>query len=157
MARRKPSSDQPFFDHDVKSQAEQARWLGDKPETVMNLGHPVSVADIAKHPLRSQELKSYTSDRPNHGADRGGQGVYGKFRDPQSGISSADNLKDWSGYAKSNSYTGHGSGKAGPGKDPTMPDPRGRHSNQSDGYLLQPKGGFEYGADSGPGRLEKRK
>jgi hypothetical protein len=44
------------------------------------------------------------------------QGVYKKADDPRSGISSADNLARWSGYAGMNSFDGKD------GKDPAMPD-----------------------------------
>src|SRR5262249_40799317 len=62
-------------------------------------------------------------------------GAFRKCSDPRSGISSGENLDKWADYAEANSYTGHGN-KAGPGRNPSMPDPRiGRGSNESDGYL----------------------
>jgi hypothetical protein len=79
--------------------------------------------------------------------------VYGKFRDPKSGIAEQQNLDRWASYAKSNSY--HKG--PGPGVNPTTPDPRGAHSNESDGYLRSTKNwpSFEYGSESGLGRIEK--
>ena len=89
-----------------------------------------------------------------------GQGVYRKFANPQSGISTnQQNLDRWADYARSNSYhRGHGEGV-----DPKMRDqgrssvPSAARSKDSDGYLADPKdwSSYEYGGDSGLGRLEK--
>jgi hypothetical protein len=115
------------------------------------------VSDLTKHPLK--DVIAY--DGRNIIDERRAQGVYRKFRDPKGGISSEQNLDRWADYAKSNSYTGHGD-KAGHGKDPTMPDPRGSHSQRSDGYLAPlPSASTETwadhraGSESGEGRLEK--
>jgi hypothetical protein len=86
--------------------------------------------------------------------------VYGRFRDPKDGTSRQENLDRWSDYARSNSY--HRG--PGPGKEPTMPDPRERSAGYrpgdgkgSDGQLASTKNwaSYEYGGDSGLGRLEK--
>jgi hypothetical protein len=145
----------PEHDHAVLSQKEQAKFLGRGDEVTMNLGHRVHQDDLMKHPLES--VPAYDGQDIVTGPKRS-QGVYGRFKNPQSGISSEQNLDKWAGYAKANSYTGHGN-KAGHGKPPSMDDPRPRHdaSQESDGYLRSTKGwaGFEYGSESGLGRLEK--
>jgi|SRR6516164_4286980 len=48
---RKPGSDQPYHDHDVKSQAEQARWLNSKVERVKNLGHDTTIDKLTQNPV----------------------------------------------------------------------------------------------------------
>ena len=152
---------QPFLNHETLTQDQQAKFLGVKEETTMNLGHPVPISRITENPV------GYPVDYQSPSAARvinetRSQGVYGRFRDPKDGTSTAENLSRWSDYAKSNSYTGHGN-KAGTGKDPSMPDPRtGRGSNASDGYLAPlPKpstsnwANYTAGGDSGEGRLQK--
>ena len=75
------------------------------------------------------------------------------------GIANEGNLDRWSDYAKSNSY--HRG--PGPGKEPPASDagrrsvPAEARSKDSDGYLASPKewAKYEYGSDSGLGRLEK--
>jgi hypothetical protein len=151
----------PERDHFVMSEKEQAKFLGRGEEVTMNLGHRVHQDDLVKHPLgKTQNYDSADTERTFRDRPKL-QGVYKKTADPKSGISSADNLKAWSKYADSNRYTGHGN-KAGHGKDPTMPDPRGSHSNESDGYLAPlPSPSEKYwadyraGSESGEGRLEK--
>jgi len=138
---RKPGSDQPYHDHDVKSQAEQARWLNSKVERVKNLGHDTTIDKLTQNPV------GYPKDYEQGPAarvinERRSIGVYGKFEDPQSGISASENLDRWADYARSNSYDGR--------------DPRGRGEG-SDNHLQSTKNwpGFEYGSESGPGRIEK--
>ena len=128
-----------------------------KPDPVRNLGHKASNATLTKNPA------GYPHDYENGPADKvinekRSVGVYGKFRDPQSGISSAENLSRWSGYASEGSYQGKD------GKAPVTPDPRTgrRTSNQSDNYLASmPETSTKTwadhrdGSESGPGRLEK--
>jgi hypothetical protein len=137
----------PETDHAVLSQKEQAKALGRGDEVTMNLGHRVHQDDLVKHPLK--EVIAY--DGRNIVDEKRSVGVYGKFKDPKSGISTAQDLDRWASYARSNSYDGKD------GKDPVVKDPRGSHSNESDGYLRSTKGwaSYEYGADSGPGRIEK--
>ena len=143
------------IDHYVLDQFEQEQHLGVGHEMTKNLGHDWRESEIEKSP--AGKLMNYDSaDTARIINEPRSQGVYGKFRNPQDGTSTQQNLDRWADYAKSNSYTGHGN-KAGVGKDPTMPDPRGRHSNESDGYLADPKewADFEYGSESGLGRIEK--
>ena len=155
---RKPGSDQPYGDHDVMSQAEQARFLGAKPERTKNLGYDSTVDKLTQSPV------GYPLDYQSPSAARvinetRSQGVYGKFRDPQSGIAQQNNLDRWADYAKSNSY--HRG--PGPGKDPPQSDgqrrsvPSEARNKDSDGYLESTKNwpSFEYGSDSGLGRIEK--
>jgi hypothetical protein len=142
------------IDHYTLDQYEQEKHLGIGHERTKNLGHDWRESEIEKNP--AGRVVDYASDKAGEGMLRQprSQGVYGKFRDPQDGTSRQENHDRWADYAKSNSYIGHGN-KAGPGQPPSMPDPRGSHSNKSDGYLLKPKGGFDAGADTGEGRIEK--
>jgi hypothetical protein len=140
MARKQPGNTQPFLDHDTLTQREQAKHLGVKEETVMNLGHPVPVSQLTENPAgRMMNYDSGDTARTFRDPPRL-QGVYKSAPDPRSGISSERNIDAWSQRASTNSY--HGS------------DPRGRGKG-SDNHLLQPKGGYEAGSDSGEGRLEK--
>jgi hypothetical protein len=162
MARKSSGiSQQPFLNHDIKTQGQQARFLGSTPERTKNLGHDSTVDRLTENPV------GYPLDYQSPSAARvinetRSQGVYGKFRDPQSGIAQQNNLDRWADYAKSNSYTGHGN-KAGLGKPPTVRDPRGStvpsvaRNKDSDGYLESTKNwpSFEYGSESGLGRIEK--
>ena len=163
MARKQPGRMQPYLDHDTMSQAEQARYLGAKPERTKNLGHDSSVDRLTQNPV------GYPKDYEQGPAarvinEKRSQGVFGKFADPKDGRSTQANLDRWADYAKANSYTGHGN-KAGVGKAPTVRDPRGgtvpsaARKKDSDGYLASPKdwASYEYGGDSGLGRLEKSK
>jgi hypothetical protein len=140
MAKRREST-QPFLDHETLTQAQQARFLGSKPERTKNLGHDSTVDRLTQSPV------GYPRDYENGPAARvinetRSVGVYGRFKDPKSGISSADNLSRWSGLAHSNSYDGK--------------DPKGRGEG-SDEHLASTKNwpGFEYGSESGLGRIEK--
>jgi hypothetical protein len=137
----------PEHNHAVLSEAEQAKFLGRDNEVVSNLGHPSREDDLMKHPLRS--VPAY--DGKDIITEKRSVGVYGKFKDPKSGISAEQNLDRWADYARQNSYHGKD------GKDPVVKDPRGSHSNESDGYLRSTKGwaGYEYGSESGLGRIEK--
>ena len=143
---------QPYLNHETLTQDQQAKFLGVKEETVMNLGHPVPISEIAEHP--APDVKNYDSGdtgRVVRGPARS-QSVYGRFRDPKDGTSASENLSRWSDYAHAGSYQ-RGDGT---GKEVSMPDPRGRRDEGSDEYLLRPDWSkYEYGADSGPGRLEK--
>jgi hypothetical protein len=163
MARKPSRTQQPYLDHETLTQGQQAKFLGHKPETVLNLGHPTTVDRLTENPV------GYPRDYENGPAarvinERRSQGVYGKFADPKDGRSTQANLDRWADYAKANSYTGHGN-KAGVGKAPTVRDPRGgtvpsaARKKDSDGYLASPKdwASYEYGGDSGLGRLEKSK
>jgi len=149
----------PEHNHAVLSQAEQARHLGVADETVLNLGHSVRESELTRHPLdRVHDYTNHASERVVRGPARS-QGVYGKFRDPQSGIpTNEQNLDRWASYAKSNSY--HGGD--GTGVEPTMRDPRGGRDEGSDGHLVplpNPStanwADFRAGSESGEGRLEK--
>src|SRR5262249_24400693 len=114
--------------------------------------------DLTRHPLgRMMNCDSADTARTFRDPPRL-QGVYKKTADPRSGISSEQNIDAWAQRAAANSY--HRG--PGPGKDPTMPDPRGRHSNASDGYLASSPGpstenwaDYRAGSESGEGRLEK--
>jgi hypothetical protein len=152
MARRRETT-QPLLDHDVLDQSQQARHLGVKPETLLNLGHPCSVADIAKHPL-SKPINYDTApqaERQISEGQRHATGVYQKHSPIKSGISTADNLRSWGDYSRSNTYSVDGRGR----------DPKGRGAG-SDGHLAPlPKAStetwanFRAGSESGEGRLEK--
>ena len=154
MAKRQTT--QPYLDHDTLDQKQQARHLGVKEETVCNLGHPVPVSRLPDNPV------GYPRDYEQGPAarvinERRSVGVYGKFGDPQSGIAQQNNLDRWADYAKSNSY--HRG--PGPGKDPPQSNDSRQHvpaaGKASDGYLESTKGwaGYDRGADSGEGRLQK--
>jgi hypothetical protein len=144
MAKRQTT--QPYLDHDTLTQKQQARHLGVKEETVLNLGHPVPVSRLAENP--AGRVVDYANNQVSKDIVRGpprSVGVYGRFTDPKSGISSQSNIDAWSGRASENSY--HGS------------DPRGRGAG-GDGHLLSTKGWAnlpDSGAESGPGRIEKAK
>jgi hypothetical protein len=150
------------IDHYVLDQFEQEKHLGIGHERTKNLGHDWRESEIEKNPVgRMQNYDSADTARTFRDPPKL-QGVYRKCSDPRSGISSGENLDKWADYAKANSYTGHGN-KASTGKDPTMRDPRGRHSNESDGYLAplpsastKTWADHRAGAESGEGRLEKR-
>lgn len=131
--QRLPQQDkpqQPNLEHEILTQAEQAKHLGVKQERLMNLGHPCLVQDIAKHPLGSH-IDEYTqgpAKRALTESDRPGHGVFGSFADAQSGFSTNENLKSWSGYASANSQVGPGTMKqpkdAKPDKRELFPEPR---------------------------------
>ena len=154
------------IDHYVLDQFEQEKHLGIGHEMTKNLGHDWREREIEKNP--AGRMVDYTNNDIGSDLVRGpprSQGVYQKFTDPKSGISTnQQNLDRWSDYARSNSYTGHHH-KAGPGVAPTMPDPRERSatgyrpnaSEKSDGYLESTKGwaGYDRGSESGEGRLQK--
>jgi len=128
-----------------------------KPDPVRNLGHKATQAEtsLTGNPAR---MVDYAQNNASGNIVRGparSQGTYKKFADPQSGISSQQNLDRWSGLASANSYRRG----PGPGVPATTPDPRpGRRASQeSDNYLASTKGWprFESGSDTGPGRIEK--
>jgi hypothetical protein len=159
MAKRQTT--QPYLDQDTLTQREQAKRLGVKEETVMNLGHRVKQDDLSRHPLdRVQNYDSGDTARTFRDPPRL-QGVYGKCNDPKSGISAKQNIDAWAKRATANSYDGHHH-KAGPGVAPTVRDdrrsvPSEARNKGSDGHLASTKdwASFEYGGDSGLGRLEK--
>src|SRR5262249_39047204 len=93
---------QPFLNHETLTQDQQAKFLGVKEETTMNLGHPVPISKIAESPVGyPRDYQPPSADRVIN--ERRSVGVYGKFRDPQSGIAQQNNLDRWADYAKSNS------------------------------------------------------
>jgi hypothetical protein len=153
----------PEHGHAVLSQAEQSKFLGVGDETVMNLGHRVPEDRLTEHPLN--KVPTYDTapqaERQISEGQRLTQGVYGRHVPIKSGISAEQNLDQWASYAKSNSY--HRG--PGPGKEPTVRDPRGgtvpsaARSKDSDGYLADPKdwASYEFGSEAGLGRLEKSK
>jgi hypothetical protein len=155
--KKRRGDGQPHLDHEILDQAAQARWLGSKVERVKNLGHNSTVDRLTENPVGHpiEYDPKGVADRVIN--EKRQTGVYEKFRDPQSGLSEQRNLDRWADYAKSNSYTGHRA-KAGHGKYPTMPDPRGSHSNKSDGYLESTRRWPDFdraGSESGEGRLDK--
>ena len=135
-----------------------------KPDPVRNLGHKATDASLTKNP--AGRVMNYDTAPQAERQIKEGQrlttGVYGRHAPIKSGISTAENLQAWSKYSTSNSYTGHRN-KAGPGKDPPQSDdsrrsvPPEARNKDSDGYLASPKdwSSFEYGGESGLGRLEK--
>jgi hypothetical protein len=145
----------PEHAHAIMSEAEQAKYLGLQNEVVTNLGHASREDDLTRNPL-GKVVNYDSADTARTFRDPARlQGTYRTCGDPRSGISSAGNLDKWADYATKDSYTGHGN-KAGTGRPVSMPDPRGRRDEGSDEYLLRPDWSkYEYGADSGPGRLEK--
>jgi len=137
---RKPGSTQPYLNHDTLTQAQQAKHLGTREEVVLNLGHPVPVSRLPDNPVGYP--RDYEQGPANQVInEKRSQGVYQRFSDPKDGRSTAENLAKWSGYAHSNSYDGK--------------DPKGRGAG-SDNHLLKPKGGYDYGSDTGEARLQKR-
>ena len=134
-----------------------------KPDPVRNLGHKATDATLTKNP--AGRIVTYDTAPQAERQIKEGQahttGVYGRHVPIKSGISTADNLRAWSKYSTSNSYTGHGN-KEGPGKDPPVSDDSRQHvpaaRKGSDGYLESTKNWPSFdtgGADSGIGRLEK--
>ena len=110
-------------------------------ERTKNLGHDSTVDKLVENPVRRP--LDYEGGPARHIIDeRRSVGVYRKFADPQGGVSSVQNLRGWQDYAGSNSWHGK--------------DPKGRGEG-SDGHLASTKNwaGFEYGSESGLGRLEK--
>ena len=127
----------------------------------MNLGHRVKQEDLTRHPLNKVDdyANNGASERVVDGPKRG-VGIYRGYRNPQSGIANEADLGKWASYAHSNSYARG----PGPGREPSMPDPRERSTTGyrpnggegSDGHLLRPEWDrYQFGADSGEGRLEK--
>jgi hypothetical protein len=154
--RRKPHT---FPEHNFATltEREQRKFIGKPNEHLLNLGHPTTEDRLMEHPLQ-KTLNYDTAPTEKTFADPPRlQGVYRKCDDPKSGISAQQNIDAWAERASANSYDGHHH-KAGPGVHPTMPDPRGRHSNESDGYLESTKRWPDFnraGSESGGGRLDK--
>jgi hypothetical protein len=129
---------------------------------VRNLGHKATDASLTKNP--AGRVMNYDTAPQGERQIKEGQrlttGVYGRHVPIKSGISSADNLRVWSKYSTSNSYTSRGN-KAGLGKDPPQSDDSRQHvpaaGKASDGYLADPRewSRFDRGSESGEGRLEK--
>jgi hypothetical protein len=147
-------STQPYLHHETLTQDQQAKFLGVKEETTLNLGHPVPISEIEKNP--AGRMVDYANNDVSKGVVRGparSQNVYGKFRDPKDG-------HDFAGWA---SYAREGSDHGKSAKPPTVRDPRGSsvpsaaRNKDSDGYLAGTESWstFEFGGDSGKGRLEK--
>src|SRR5262249_54287263 len=152
MARKQPGGTQPYLHHDTLTQAEQSRFLGRSVECTKNLGHDSTVDRLTENPAgRMMNYDSADTARTFRDPSKL-QGVYRKTGDPRSGISSEANIDAWGRRASVNSYHGKD------GKDPTMRDPRGSHTNESDGYLRSTKDWAnlpDAGAESGEGRLQK--
>jgi hypothetical protein len=155
-------STQPYLHHDTLTQDQQAKYLGVKQETVLNLGHPVPISEIEKNPAgRVMNYDSADTARTFRDPPKL-QGVYKSAPDPRSSISSEQNIDAWSRRASANSFDGKD------GKEPPMRDqgrssvPSPARSKNSDGYLAdQPSpstdnwASFRAGSESGEGRLEK--
>jgi len=144
---RKPHN-APFVDHAVLPEIQQRKFLGVGEQHTLNLGHPSTQDRLTENP--AGRVVDYANNEVSKGVVRGpprSQSVYGKFRDPADG----HDFDRWAGYAKAGSFHGKD------GKEPTVPDPRGRASNESDGYLRSTQGWarFDAGSESGEGRLEK--
>jgi hypothetical protein len=104
MAKRQPRA-QPYLNADVLTQAEQAKHLGVKKETVSNLGHPVPVSRLTENPL-GRVMNYDSGDTARTFRDPAKlQGVYGKTADPRSGISSEQNIDAWSRAHRSTAMT----------------------------------------------------
>ena len=116
------------IDHYTLDQYEQERHLGIGHEMTKNLGHDWRESEIEQNP--AGRMVDYANNDVSKGVVRGparSVGVYGSFKNPESGISTnQQNLDRWADYAKSNSYTGHGN-KAGIGKDPPQSDDSRQH------------------------------
>jgi hypothetical protein len=130
-----------------------------RPDPVHNLGHKATDATLTKNP--AGRMVDYANNDVSKGVVRGparSRSVYGSFKNPQSGIANERNLSRWSGLAHAGSYQGGD----GTGKD-VPPEPRRRsvpdvaRAKDSDGQLASTKNwaSYEYGGDSGMGRLEK--
>jgi hypothetical protein len=156
----------PELDHHILSEREAERRLGKRIERTHNLGHPTTHDKLHEHPLKGKVV-DYTSDDVGKMHVSEGQrprpGLYGKTADPRSGLSTAENLSEWSRYSSVNSYQsndahgGHGEGVASHRADP-RPNQRS-NPQESDGYLASPKMWADLpsaGGDSGVGRLEKQ-
>jgi hypothetical protein len=119
MARRRETT-QPYLDHDTLTQAQQAKHLGVKQETIRNLGHPCAISDIQKNP--AGRLMDYdTADTKATFRDRGSTGVYGKFDRPTSG----HDLAAWSDRASANSFHGKNPSGRGQGSDNHLASTKG--------------------------------
>src|SRR5215470_6644436 len=84
----------PEHGHAVLTEAEQAKYLGRRNETVSNLGHRSREGDLTRHPLG--KVPTYDTapqgQREIKEGQRLTQGVYGRYVPINSGISSAENL-----------------------------------------------------------------
>jgi hypothetical protein len=143
----------PEHGHATLTEAQQAKFLGRSDEVTMNLGHRVRQDQLIEHPLN--RVPTYDTapqaERQIKEGQRLTQGVYQKHSPINSGISTADNLRAWADYSRSNTYSVDGRGR----------DPKGRGVG-SDGHLAPlPKASteswadFRAGSESGEGRLEK--
>ena len=122
-------------------------------DPVRNLGHKATDASLTKNP--AGRIVTYDTapqaERQIKEGQKNTQGVYQKHSPINSGISTADNLRAWADYSRSNSYSVGGRGR----------DPKGRGVG-SDGHLAplpspstKDWADFRAGSESGPGRLEK--
>src|SRR5262249_51491139 len=102
MARKPPGNTQPYLDHDTLTQREQAKHLGVKVERTKNLGHDSTVDRLTENPARMMNYDSADTARIIN--EPRSVGVYGRFKNPQSGIAQQNNLDRWADYARSNSY-----------------------------------------------------
>jgi hypothetical protein len=138
----------PEHGHATLTEAQQAKYLGRGDEVTMNLGHRVRQDQLTAHPLNrvpTYDTAPQAERQIKEGQQRYTQGVYQKHSPINSGISTAENLRDWSRYSQSNTYSVDGRGR----------DPKGRGAG-SDGHLATPEWtGYTAGADSGVGRIEK--
>jgi hypothetical protein len=138
MAKRQ--STQPYLNHDTLTQAQQARFLGSKPETVSNLGDDTTVDKLTENPVR--KVPNYENSNRVVEGPTGQTGVYTRFDSPRDG----HDFSGWASRTGSNTYSVDGRGR----------DPKGRGAG-SDNHLASTKGWarFDSGAESGEGRLEK--
>jgi hypothetical protein len=138
----------PEHEHHILSEREAEQKMHKPVERVHNLGHPTTHDKVHEHPLHGKVM-SYNSDDVGHAhmreGQRPGRGVYGRSADPKSGLSTAENLSDWSRYSTSNSYHGKDPAGRGEGSD--------GHLASTDKWANLP----DAGGDSGVGRLEKAK
>jgi hypothetical protein len=97
---------QPYIDHEILTQDQQANFLGVKQESTLNLGHPCAVSDIMKNPVgQPTEYTEGPAKQALTESDRPGKGVYGGFTDPKTGLSTDfDSLRHWQEFASCNSY-----------------------------------------------------
>jgi hypothetical protein len=149
----------PELRHDILSEREAEQKMHKPIERVHNLGHPTTHDKLHEHPLKHQII-DYTSDNVGHAHIAEGQrrrpGLYGRSANPRSGLSTAENLTEWSRYSSTNSYHG-GHGVASHHADP-RPNQRD-NPQESDGYLASTDKWAnlpDAGGDSGVGRLEKQ-
>jgi hypothetical protein len=150
------------IDHYVLDQFEQEKHLNIGHERTKNLGHDWRESEIEKNP--AGRVVDYESGPAARVIDEPRSvGVYGRFKNPQSGISSEQNLNKWGDYARSNSYhRGPGPGQEPPAPEPRRSVPSEARNKDSDGHLaplptpsMSNWATYTAGGDSGEGRLQK--